>query len=158
MSTIVQQLALHFEHHFYKVPVYTQSIIARNDSTSNVGLKGKLVVKPAITHPSNKLKIAFSNTFNRDCKKLKSFLIQVELQIAFNAKHFRIEVKQVLQAVALLRGPALDQISSYLSNYITHCIVDGRVTTSANQSTKDIFISQAGFVKQLRINFRDVNT
>ena len=82
--------------------------MAGNDSTSNVGSKGKLAVEPATTHPSDKLKIAFPDTFNGDCKKLKSFLIQVELWMAFNAKHFGIEVKQVLWAVALLRGPASD--------------------------------------------------
>jgi hypothetical protein len=53
--------------------------MAGNDSALNVGSKGKLAVEPAIeaakAHPSDKLKIAFPDTFNRDRKKLKSFLI-----------------------------------------------------------------------------------
>jgi hypothetical protein len=48
---------------------------------------------PATPHPSDKLKIAFLDTFNGDRKKLKSFLIQTELWMAFNAKHFAFEVQ-----------------------------------------------------------------
>ena len=64
---------------------------------SVVGEKSKkdaVVATPA--HPSDKLKIAFPDTFNGDRKKLKSFLIQVELWMAFNSKHFTQEVEQIL--------------------------------------------------------------
>jgi hypothetical protein len=115
------------------------------------------VPAPVASHPSDKLKIAFPDTFNGDRKKLKSFLIQTELWMAFNAKHFAFEVQQVLWAVALLRGPASDWIANYLTDYMAHRAADGRVTTTANQGTKDIFISWSGFVKQLRANFGDVD-
>jgi hypothetical protein len=120
--------------------------IAGNDSASNVGSKGKLAIEPAATttevaHPSDKLKIAFPDTFNGDRKKLKSFLIQVELWIAFNAKHFALEVQQVLWTMVLLWGPASDWISSYLSDYMLHCVADGRVTTLAKEGTKEIFLN-----------------
>ncbi|KFY90765.1 hypothetical protein V500_04970 [Pseudogymnoascus sp. VKM F-4518 (FW-2643)] len=135
--------------------------MAGNDSTSNVGSKGKLAVEPAAetvkAHPSDKLKIAFPDTFNGDRKKLKSFLIQVELWMAFNAKHFTQEVEQVLWAVALLRGPASDWISNYLADYMAHRAADGRVTTTAKDSTKSIFVSWTGFVKQLKANFGDLD-
>jgi hypothetical protein len=52
--------------------------------------------------------------------------------MAFNAKHFAFKVQQVLWAVALLRGPASDWISNYLSDYMGHRAKDGRVTTKAN--------------------------
>jgi hypothetical protein len=90
--------------------------MAGDDTGSNVGSKGKLAAQPVATttvpHPSDKLKIAFPDTFNGDRKKLKSFLIQVELWMAFNSKHFTQEVEQILWAVALLRGPASDWISN----------------------------------------------
>ena len=70
---------LHFEHHFYKVLAHTQSNIAGNNFTSNIGSKGKLAVKLGTTYPLDKLRIVFLDTFNRDHKKLKSFLIQVKL-------------------------------------------------------------------------------
>ena len=66
---------LYFKYYFYKVLAYIQSIIVENNSTLNVRLKGKLVVKLTIAYTLDKLKIAFSNTFNKDYKKLKSFLI-----------------------------------------------------------------------------------
>ena len=79
---------LHFKHYFYKVLAYIQSNIARNNSALNVELKGKAVTKPVPTptttlvprglHPLDSVKIAFPDTFNRDCKKLKSFLIQTK--------------------------------------------------------------------------------
>lgn len=131
--------------------------MAGNDSASNVGSKGTPATEPAVAHPADKLRIAFPDTFNGDRKKLKSFLIQVELWMAFNSKYFALEVQQVLWAIALLRGPASDWISSYLADYMTHRAADGRVTTTANQGTKDIFLSWTGFVKQLKANFGDLD-
>lgn len=131
--------------------------MAGNDSASNVGSKGNLATEPAVGHPADKLRIAFPDTFTGDRKKLKSFIIQVELWMAFNAKYFALEVQQVLWAVALLRGPASDWISSYLADYMSHRATDGRVTTSANQGTRDIFVSWAGFLKQLKANFGDLD-
>ncbi|ELR05657.1 hypothetical protein GMDG_07500 [Pseudogymnoascus destructans 20631-21] len=71
---------------------------AGDDTGSNVGLKGKVATEPTIeapqAHLSDKLKIAFPDTFHGDRKKLKSFIIHTELWMAFNAKHFNKEVEQ----------------------------------------------------------------
>lgn len=40
---------------------------------------------------------------------------------------------------------------------MSHRAANGRVTTTANQGTKDIFITWAGFVKQLKTNFGDID-
>ncbi|OBT41067.1 hypothetical protein VE00_10292 [Pseudogymnoascus sp. WSF 3629] len=71
----------------------------KNDTSEGA----EVVATPVPTAPptSDKLKIAFLDTFTGDRKKLKSFLIQTEF----------------------------------------HRAADGRVTTTANQGTKDIFIS-----------------
>ncbi|OAF58672.1 hypothetical protein VC83_04913 [Pseudogymnoascus destructans] len=72
--------------------------MAGDNTGSIVGSKGKVATEPTIeapqAHPSDKLKIAFPDTFHGDRKKLKSFIIQTELWMAFNAKHFNKEVEQ----------------------------------------------------------------
>ncbi|ELR02084.1 hypothetical protein GMDG_05244 [Pseudogymnoascus destructans 20631-21] len=118
--------------------------MAGDYSGSNVGLKGKL-------------KIAFPDNFHGDRKKLKSFIIQTELWMAFNAKHFNKEVEQVLWAVALFRGPASEWISNYLADYINHRTPDGKCNTLASQGTKEIFVSWNGFLKTLKANFGDID-
>ncbi|ELR07900.1 hypothetical protein GMDG_08548 [Pseudogymnoascus destructans 20631-21] len=135
--------------------------MAGDDTGSNVGLKGKVATEPTIeapqAHPSDKLKIAFPDTFHGDGKKLKSFIIQTELWMAFNAKHFNKEVEQVLWAVALFRGPASEWISNYLADYMNHRTPDGKCNTLASQGTKEIFVSWNGFLKTLKANFGDID-
>ncbi|OBT40371.1 hypothetical protein VE00_09197 [Pseudogymnoascus sp. WSF 3629] len=78
---------------------------------SVVGDRGK---KEAVAaYPLDKLKIAFPNTFNRDRKKLKSFLIQVELWMAFNSKHFTQEGDEAIcdQYYMGLKDHVKDEIS-----------------------------------------------
>ncbi|ELR05335.1 hypothetical protein GMDG_07318 [Pseudogymnoascus destructans 20631-21] len=128
--------------------------MAGDDTGSNIGLKGKVATEPTIksplAHPSDKLNITFPDTFYGDRKKLKSFLIQTELWMAFNAKHFNKEVEQILWAVPLFRGPASEWISNYLANYMNHRTPDEKCNTSTSQGTKEIFVSWNGFLKTLK--------
>ena len=57
--------------------IYKATIVG-NNSALNIGSKGKLAIKPTaanieVVYPLDKLKITFPNTFNGDCKKLKSY-------------------------------------------------------------------------------------
>ncbi|OAF58219.1 hypothetical protein VC83_06585 [Pseudogymnoascus destructans] len=128
--------------------------MAGDDTGSNVGLKGKVATEPTIesplAHPSDKLNITFPDTFHGDRKKLKSFLIQTELWMAFNAKHFNKEVEQILWAVPLFRGPASEWISNYLADYMNHRTPDEKCNTSTSQGTKEIFVSWNRFLKTLK--------
>ncbi|KFY47013.1 hypothetical protein V494_00225 [Pseudogymnoascus sp. VKM F-4513 (FW-928)] len=71
---------------------------------------GSVVGEKSPVEKENKamLKIAFPNNFKGEQSQLKAFLLQCNLYIGFNSKHFDNKTAQVLWAVALLRGPATD--------------------------------------------------
>ncbi|KFY05968.1 hypothetical protein V491_08927 [Pseudogymnoascus sp. VKM F-3775] len=138
--------------------------MAGNDSTSNVGSKGKAATEPAppplapvATDLPSTVKVAFPDTFDGNRKKLKSFMIQVELWLAFNAKYFTRDVDKILWTVALLRGSASDWISSFLADHMSTRNVEGLCTSGASKATQAIFVSWKGFAKQLTLNFGDID-
>ena len=109
----------------------------------------------AAASDSATVKVAFPDTFNGDRKKLKSFLIQTELWLLINQRHFANDTEKVVWAVTLLRGLASDWVANYLADYFTHRTSTGQVTTEASATTKEIFLTWKGFVKNLKLNFGD---
>jgi hypothetical protein len=107
--------------------------------------------------PPSSLKVAFPDTFDGNRKKLKSFIIQIELWLAFNSKHFVHDVDRILWVVALLRGSASDWISTFLADHMQHRNSEGLCTSGASKATQAIFVNWKGFIKQLNANFGDID-
>jgi hypothetical protein len=65
------------------------------------------------------LKYKSIDAFNGERNRLPGFLLQLRLYIKFNGDRFRSETEQVLWAVILLEGKALNWIEGFLEDYLT---------------------------------------
>jgi hypothetical protein len=54
------------------------------------------------------IKIGPPEAYSRECSKLKGFLVQLDLYIAFYILYFTSDIERVLYIVTLLKGEALN--------------------------------------------------
>ena len=75
--------------------------------------------RPALVGEIDKnLKYKSIEAFNGERNQLHEFLLQLRLYIKFNGDRFRSETEQVLWAVTLLEGKALNWIEGFLEDYL----------------------------------------
>jgi len=67
---------------------------------------------------SNILKILMLNAFNKEHKKLQSFLIKLNLYIDFNQKKFNFKINKDLYTVIYLKNAAFNWVNLKLHEFL----------------------------------------
>lgn len=111
--------------------------------------------RPALVGEIDKnLKYKSIEAFNGERNRLHGFLLQLRLYIKFNGDRFRSETEQVLWAVTLLEGKALNWIEGFLEDYLVWSDKNGVINErKAEDTTIKIFGTWEGFVTEIKANF-----
>ena len=101
------------------ISTYIKSrIIAPTNSNVRTPLLS-ILKKPALVGEIDKnLKYKSIEAFNDERNRFHGFLLQLRLYIKFNGDRFRSEIEQILWAVTLLEGKALNWIKGFLKDYL----------------------------------------
>jgi hypothetical protein len=92
--------------------------------------------------------------FSGERNKLQGFLLQLRLYVKFNGERFRSETEQVLWAVTLLEGKAMNWIEGFLEDYLNLTNSKGEINHSKMEDTTiRIFATWKGFVNEIKANF-----
>jgi hypothetical protein len=92
--------------------------------------------------------------FTGERNKLQGFLLQLRLYVKFNGERFRSETEQVLWAVTLLEGKAMNWIEGFLEDYLNLTNTKGEINHSKMEDTTiKIFATWKGFVDEIKANF-----
>lgn len=92
--------------------------------------------------------------FTGERNRLQGFLLQLKLYIKFNKGRFRSQTEQVLWAVTLLEGKAMNWIEGFLDDYLANSDDEGVMNErKAEDTTIKIFGSWDGFLSEIRANF-----
>ena len=110
-----------------------------NNSRSIIGSskgKEKEVVQHALVGEINKdLKYKNIEPFSGECNRLYGFLLQLRLYVTFNGDQFRSKTEQVLWAVTLLEGKAMQWIEGFLEDYLTLTNKQGEINHKKMEDT-----------------------
>ena len=111
--------------------------------------------RPALVGEIDKnLKYKSIEAFNGERNQLHEFLLQLRLYIKFNGDRFRSETEQVLWAVTLLEGKALNWIEGFLEDYLVWSNKNKVINKwKAKDTTIKIFDTWEGFVTEIKANF-----
>src|ERR1700683_1366220 len=85
------------------------------------------------------LKYKTIEPFKGERNRLQGFLLQLRLYITFNGERFRSETEQVLWAVTLLEGKALDWVEGFLEDYLVNTNSKGEINKRMGDVTVKIF-------------------
>lgn len=92
--------------------------------------------------------------FSGERNKLQGFLLQLRLYVKFNGDRFRSETEQVLWAVTLLEGKAMNWIEGFLDDYLNLTNAKGGINHDKMEDTTiRIFETWDGFVSEIKANF-----
>jgi hypothetical protein len=103
------------------------------------------------------VKVQQPDTFDGNRHKLRSFIAQCGLYIAFNKNKFKHETQQVLWAVTFFRGAAFDWVDPILTNYQKFVDAGGKCNTAMAKKTQDTFHTWDWFVRELNKAFGDLD-
>ena len=91
----------------FKASLMTSYVMFKNQSESSFSKQQeglKTIIDKAVTLVITKtLKIALSDLFKRERSKLKTFLLQVEMNICFNKSQFKLNADKVLYTATYLQ-------------------------------------------------------
>src|SRR6516165_3635557 len=68
--------------------------------------------------PKKPVKVPLLDSFHSNYAKLKQFLIQVNLYIAFNCKKFKLDYNKAMWTSSLLKGIAFNWIEMYIEDHL----------------------------------------
>ena len=123
---------LHIEHQTISVLVTTIRTTMSDDGQNAV----------------SKPKVHIPDTFDRQCSKVKAFLLQCNLYLELCEADFGNETNKVYFAVALLRGPAADWAEFYIRDRLDNIATAQRLETyiifSDFDAFKQVFIAMFG--------------
>ena len=92
--------------------------------------------------------------FTGERNKLQGFLLQLRLYVKFNGDRFRSETEQVLWAVTLLEGKAMNWIEGFLEDYLNCTNSRGEINEKKMEDTTiKIFQTWDGFLEEIKTNF-----
>src|SRR4051794_7914870 len=91
--------------------------------------------------------------FSGERNQLQGFLLQLRLYVKFNGARFNSETEQVLWAVSLLQGKALNWVEGFLEDYLNHSGPNGELSKNMEPTTIKIFNKWNGFLDEIKTNF-----
>lgn len=103
------------------------------------------------------IKMNAPEPYGGERSKLKGFLVQLDLYLAFHSSRFSSDTERVLFVVTLLKGEALNWIEGFVVDYMKYKSASGSVTKTMQRGTQEIFLSYAGFVRRIRATFGEVD-
>jgi hypothetical protein len=106
--------------------------------------------------PQN-LKINLPDEFHGSRQQLRTFLMQSELYIGFNANKFGNDTDKVLWMVSFLRGPAFAWVEPFLEDFMNNKTGGGRVSTAMKDTTKILFRTVKGFKEGISKVYGDID-
>ena len=103
--------------------------------------------------PKKPVKVPLLDPFHGDHAKLKQFLIQVNLYIAFNCKKFKLDCNKAMWMSLLLKGMAFNWIEMYIKDYLKNYLSNNNCW---NNKTQKLFNNFKTFKACLEMMFRDI--
>jgi Retrotransposon gag protein/Zinc knuckle len=108
---------------------------------------------PLVGEIDKNLRYKTVEPFTGERNKLQGFVLQLRLYIKFNGERFRSQTEQVLWAVTLLEGKAMNWVEGFLEDYLTHTNKEGIFFNNMQKETLVLFQTWEGFLNGLRANF-----
>ena len=85
------------------------------------------------------IKVPLLDLFHSNHTKLKQFLMQVNLYIAFNQKKFKIDYSKAIWTSSFLKGTMFNQIEIYIEDHLKNYLLNNNLQNKETQKLIDNF-------------------